>query len=269
MKLQVLAQGNSKSAEVELPRQFSEEVRPDLIKRAVLAIQANAQQPYGANPRAGLRVSAEISKRRKNYRGSYGHGISRVPRKIMSRRGTRMMWIGAEIPGTVGGRRAHAPKAGTDRSQKINKKENRKAIRSALAATVSQELVKGRGHDVPDSYPFVLDAKFEALEKTKDVKAALKAFGLDKELARVDKKTTRPGKGKLRGRRFVSKKGPLIVVSEKSKLSKSAQNIPGVDIVDIKALNAELLAPGAVPGRLTLFTQGAIEALGKEKLFMY
>ena len=82
-----------------------------LIKRAVLTLQNNKRQRYGANPEAGKKVSAALSKRRRKYRGSYGHGISRVPRKILSRRGTSMNWQGAFAPGTVGGRRAHPPKA--------------------------------------------------------------------------------------------------------------------------------------------------------------
>ena len=49
---------------------------------------------------------------------------------------------------------------------------------------------------------------------------------------------------------------------------KCASNIPGIDIVEVKNINAELLAPGAVPGRLTIWSEAAIEKLGKEKLFM-
>ena len=48
---------------------------------------------------------------------------------------------------------------------------------------------------------------------------------------------------------------------------KAADNIPGIDVVKVNDINVELLAPGKVPGRLTLWTAGAIEALEKEKLF--
>ena len=57
--------------------------------------------------------------------------------------------------------------------------------------------------------------------------------------------------------------GPLIVVVEKKGLAKAAANLPGVDIVTVKALSTELLAPGASPGRLTLWTSGALEQLDK------
>ena len=68
-------------------------------------------------------------------------------------------------------------------------------------------------------------------------------------------------------RRYKKKVGPLIVVSDKCNLEK-CRNLPGVEIVRIKSVNAELLAPGTEPGRLTLFTKSAIEKLGREKLFM-
>jgi large subunit ribosomal protein L4e len=217
---------------------------------------------------AGKRASANLSKRRRKYRGMYGFGISRTPRKILSRRGTRMYWVGAVSPNTVGGRRAHPPKSEKILSKKINKKERKKAIRIGISATIIGELVKSRGHVIPEIYPFVLDKNFEDLKKTKEVRDVLKNFGLGKELERIDKKKIRAGRGKTRGRRYRMKKGPLIVISKQSSVTKAIDNIPGVEIVDVKNLNAELLAPGEVPGRLTLWTLSAIETLEKEKLFL-
>jgi large subunit ribosomal protein L4e len=268
MKVNVISSSKEKKKDVELPTQFNEEVRPDLISRAVLAIQSNKKQPYGASPEAGKRASAIISKRRHDYRGSYGHGISRVPRKILSRHGTRMHWVGAFAPGTVGGRRAHPPKASKVWAQKVNKKERRKAIRSAIAATIIKDIVKERGHKVPDDYPFVLESNIEELNKTKDIKTMMEKLGLNDELTRSSVKKVRAGKGKSRGRKYNKRVGPLFVVSKECKLMKSASNIPGVDIVEVKNINAELLAPGAIPGRLTIWSEAAIEKLGKEKLFV-
>lgn len=268
MKVSILSQSKEKKKDIELPSQFNECVRPDLIARAVLAIQSNKRNRYGASPEAGKRASAEISRRRHNYRGSYGHGISRVPRKILSRRGTRFNWVGAFAPGTVGGRRAHAPKAEKSFSQKINKREGKKAIRSAIAATIVKDIVKERGHKVPDDYPFVLESNIEEISKTKDIKNMLEKLGLKEELVRSSVKKVRAGKGKGRGRKYKKRVGPLFVVSKECKLSKSANNIPGIDIVEVKDINAELLAPGTAPGRLTLWSEAAVEKLGKEKLFM-
>lgn len=268
MKLAVLNVAKTELSKKEVPAQFAEEIRPDIIKRAVEKLQAERRQPYGAMPGAGQRASAKISRRRHNYKGSYGHGISRVPRKILSHRGTQFNWAGAVAPGTVGGRRAHPPKAEKIWSIKINKKENRKAIRSAMAATLVKELVEKRGHKVPDNYPFVVESKFEDLDKTKEVRNALEKLGLKAELTRSSKRKIRPGKGKLRGRKYKTKKGPLLVVSKNCNVMRAARNILGIDIVEVNKLNAELLAPGNDIGRLTIFTESSIDRLQKEKLFM-
>ncbi|MBW2966030.1 50S ribosomal protein L4 [Candidatus Woesearchaeota archaeon] len=268
MKLKILTKEGNEKGSQDLPNQFNEPVRVDLIKRAVLSLQSIKRQRYGADPEAGIRASVILSKRRRKYRGMYGHGISRTPRKILSRSGTQFNWQGAFAPNTVGGRRAHPPKAEKEWEKKINKKERRKAIRSALAATINKNLVIERGHLIPDNYPFVLESDIESLDKTKQVLDLLKKFGFEKELERVGEKTIRAGRGKLRGRKYRKKKGLLIVISKECKFGKAVRNIPGVEAINVNAINTELLAPGTIPGRMTLFTQAALERLEKEKLFM-
>lgn len=268
MKIPVFNIQNQKTGEKELPPQFNEPYRPDLIKRAVLVLQSKSRQSYGASPEAGKRHSAELSRRRRKYRGAYGHGISRVTRKIMTRRGTRFYWVGATSPNTRGGRRAHPPKAEKGWEQKLNQKENRKAIRSALAAVFDKELVEKRGHKIPQSYPFTVDSDIEKLTKTKELKETLERLDFRAELQRSLIKKIRAGIGKLRGRKYRRKKGLLLVVGNDCPLLKGAKNIPGLDIVKPNQLNAELLAPGAKPGRIALFTENAINLMEKNKLFM-
>lgn len=267
MKVEVLSLTKTSIGKKDLPIQFSEPLRPDIIKRAVEAIRSAKRQKYGSDPEAGMKASAELSRRRRKYRGSYGFGISRVPRKILSRRGTRFNWVGAVAPGTVGGRKAHPPKSYKAWIKKINKKERRKAIRSALAATMMPEIVKARGHMLPENYPFIIESKAEALSKTKEVIDMLKNLGFKEELARTENRKVRAGKGKSRGRKYKAKRGMLLVVSGDCPLLKSAKNILGVDAVEIKDINAELLAPGADPGRLAVFTDKAIDLLAQKALF--
>ena len=268
MELNIISLDNKAKGKKKLPTQFAEPVRTDLIKRAVHTIQSNKRQPYGAYDHAGQGHAARTRKRRRRYRGSYGIGIARVTRKVMSRRGSRFTWTGAVAPGTVGGRRAFPPLADKKWNKKINDKERRKAIRSALAAVMQPELVKERGHKIPEAYPFIIDDSIETLEKTKKVKQVLQTLGLTEELARASIKKVRAGKGTMRSRKYKTKKGPLLVVADKCKLLKTAQNIPGIEVITINKINAELLAPGAHPGRATLFTEGAITKLEKDKLFM-
>src|SRR3989338_4150198 len=189
---------------ISLPEQFEEEVNQDLIKRAVITVQQNSRQRYGAFEEAGKRSSAKLSKRRRNYRGSYGKAISRVQRKIMWRRGSQFGWEGAFAPGTRGGRKAHPPKSEKSFLIKINKKERRKAIRSAIAATAMKELVSTR-HKLPkvvNALPIILESKFESLNKTKNIKELLLKLGLKDELERINKKKIRAGKGRKRNRKY-------------------------------------------------------------------
>ena len=256
------------SAKHKLPSQFGEKVRPDLIERAVHSIQSKARQPYARDPEAGKRVSADLRKRRRKYRGSYGKGISRIKRKIMSRNGMQMQWVGAFAPQAVGGRRAHPPKIEKVWALKINDKERRKAIRSALAATMFKEIVIARGHKVPANYPFIVESDVQEVKKTAQIKKVLELWGFSDDLARAAFKRIRAGRGKSRGRKHKKAKTILVVVDGPCPLSKSLKNIPGVDVVSVTELNASVLAPGGVPGRATVFTKKAIDKLEKEKLYL-
>ncbi len=267
MKIPLFSLEKKKSGERKLPAQLLEPYRPDLIQRAVRALQSASRQAYGKKIMAGMRHSTTVSKRRRDYKTSYGVGMSRAARKVLSKRGTRMFWVGAFSPQATGGRRAHPPKAEKNYLQKINEKENRKALRSAAAATFSKMLVQQRGHKVPEEYPFIIETSFEQLSTTKKVEECLQRLGFADELLRAAERKVRAGKGKLRGRKYQQKKSALIVVGEKCPLMSAARNLPGIEVVPVKEINAELLAPGAFPGRVALWTQAALDELEKENLF--
>jgi large subunit ribosomal protein L4e len=267
-KLAIYSLDGKAGTQKQLPKQFDEPVRTDLIQKAVRVLQANARQVYGADPEAGKKHAVYVSRRRRDYRGSYGHGISRVPRKVMSRRGMRMNWVGAFAPGTVGGRRAHPPKAEKQWDLKINKKENRKAIRAAISATLVKELVAARGHKAPTTYPFILADAVEQISKTKDLVASLEQLGFTDELGRASEKKHNSGRAKARGRATKQRTSILLVVSADAPVMLAAQNIPGVDAVAVNELNAELLAPGTHPGRLTLFSESALKVMEEKNLFL-
>ena len=266
MKLPVLDLEAKKVGELELPKHIVEVVRPDIIKKVVVALQLSRKQPYGASEEAGKRHSAKLYRRRRVFRTAYGYGISRVPRKILSRRGSQFYWQGAFAPGTVGGRRAHPPKPEKDCEKKINKKERRKAIRSALIACFDKELVSKR-HKIPEEYPFVIVDDLESITKTTQARKVLEKLGFKEEINRLKKKKVRAGKGKNRGRKYRKKTGPLIITSKKTQLEKAVSNL-GFDVVDVKSLNPELLAPGAEPGRAIIITKSAVELIEKEGLFV-
>ena len=267
MKADVYNIDGTKSGNIELPSQFSEPLRKDLIQRAFLAIRANKRQAYGSYPTAGQRQSAKLSRRRRKFKGAYGKAISRAPRKTIWRRGSHFGWVGAFAPGTYKGRIAHPPKAYKILDEKINKKENRKAIRSALSAVINENIVKERGH-LFKYLPLVIDNKLYDFKKTKDLVKFLEKLGLENELERIKEKNVRSGQGSKRNRKYRIKKGPLIVIGKKSQVSKILSSIRGLDCVLVNNINVELLAPGGNPGRLTLFTRDAIEEMQKSSLFL-
>ena len=267
-KVTIYGTDGKAGAQVALPKQFAEPIRTDLIKKAVLAVQSKTRQPYGADPQAGRRHSVDVSRRRRDYRGSYGKGISRVPRKVMSRRGGQFQWEGAFAPGTKGGRRAHPPKSEKDWTKKINVKENRKAIRSAIAATLDTALAKARGHIAPTTYPFAVADGIEHITKTKELRAALLALGFEQELSRAAEVQSRGGLAATRGRSRKIRKSILIVASSAdAPIVLATKNILGVEACGVNELSAEMLAPGAQAGRLTLFTVGALKVMEDNKLF--
>jgi len=247
---------------IDLPSVFQSPVRIDLIRRAVRAFQANRRQPYGPNRKAGMRHSVRWSGK--------GQGVSRAPRI----RGTM---IGAQAPGTVGGRKGHGPKPWADWSMKINHKERLRARNAAIAALHVADTVSRRGHrfESDRTLPIVVENGLEALwedlagkkgeERVKATKRGaevLKALGVYGDIERATAGThIRAGRGKLRGRRYRTPTSVLLVAAKPEGVARVFRNFPGVVVVAPSGLNAEILAPGGDPGRLAIFTEDALETL--------
>lgn len=248
MKAKVLSLKGEVTEEIELPDVFYEEFRPDIIKKAVLAIQSHRRQPYGPNPLSGINYAWE------NW--GPGHGYARVPRWKLGRRAV-------VVPQAVGGRRAHPPKPERKWAEKINRKEMRKALRSAIAATANEEIVRSRNHLFEGELPKIVSDDISSVKRTKEIAEILRAIGVYADVERAkERKRYRAGKGKMRGRRYVAKKSILLVVDKDEGVLRAAKNLPGVDAVLVKDLNVELLAPGCHAGRLTVWTKSAVEYLG-------
>ncbi len=244
MRAKVLDLNGEVAKEIDLPRTFDESYRPDIIKKAVLAAQANRRQAYGPNSNSGIKTSAESW-------GS-GRGVAQVPRLKNSSRVAR-------VPQAVGGRRAHPPKPEKVFSEKINIKERRKAIRSAIAATSVLGLVKARGHRYEGNLPLIVVDAFQELSKTKEIAGVLQQLQVWEDVIKAKNgRKIRAGKGKRRGRRYKNKKSVLIV---STKPLVAARNLSGVDVATVNNLNIEVLAPGVRGGRLTIWTESAVNEL--------
>lgn len=253
--------------EINLPKVFSHPIREDLILRAFLAIKSHKRQPYGPGELSGLRTSAHYHGERRERYSMMNRGIARHQR-LHGKTVPGLFWQARIAPQTKGGRPSHPPLPEKNWYQKINKKEKIKAIASAIAATAVLDLVKNKHRlDGLKELPIVVEDGIENVSKTKEVTEFLEAIGLKEELERLKERKIRAGKGKMRGRKYKKKKGILFVVKNDEKIKKAIENIPGCEVVRVKDLSVEHLAPGGKPGRLTVFTKGAIEELEKMEKF--
>ena len=255
MKTTLYSSKGEKKSQIELPGFFSIRVREDIVKKYFEADKFI--QPYASFIRAGLRQSASgtISHKRHDWKGHYGRGISRVPRKTMWRRGTQFFWVGANVPGTRQGRRAHPPK-GIGAAKKINKKEIVLAFNSAMAATANKNFILKRYAtlDKIDNTPFVIES---LPTKTKELRAAITSILGEASKLAFKNKEVRAGKGKTRGRKYKSNAGALIVISPEEKAKFSG--------IEIKTTSDISIADFYPLGRLTIYTKKAIEELSKDK----
>jgi len=239
---------------LELPNCFDTPLRRDLIRRAVVAIQSGTFQPQGRDPMAGKRTTAQSI--------GVGHAMSRVPRVKGDRypRGN----LAAFAPNTVKGRLTWPPVSSKTLRKKVNRKELKLAMLSAVAATTSGELVRARGHRIPPDVelPLIVSNDVEQLTESSEAMKILKNFKIWDDVEYASKRRYRGGRGSIRGRPHKHSVSVLMVVEKKQGVQRAFRNFQGVTVVDVASLNVCDLAPGTHPGRLTIWTQSAIKSLG-------
>ena len=232
-------------------------VRTDVISKTVRADQLSRRQAYGSDVLAGKRTSAHYHGKREYRYTMMNKEMSRIPR-IHGAVGS-LAYTARFAPHAVKGRRAHPPKASKDWTRKINARERAAALRHALRASCNLTYVNKRGHRCTEA-PLVFVDAFEQLNKTQKIYTLLHKLIPD-ELKRCEERKVRAGRGTMRGRRYRSKTGPLVVVSRACPAERAAAGIPGVDVQRVDALDIEALAPGAIPGRLIIITQAGFSRL--------
>ncbi len=242
----VIGPDGKPAGEIILPSAFDTPLRQDAISKAVIVEQSHRFQPQGRNPMAGKRTTAEGF--------GVGRGISRVPR--IGGHGP-LSGQAAFAPGTRGGRLAFPPLSSANPSKRINKKERRLALRSALAATAVKEMVKKRGHRFEDDLelPLVVTDDIEKVTKASEAKKVLVSLGLWEDIAKVIR-SRESHRGHTR-----HAVGPLVVVGGFQGAQRAFRNFEGVDVVRAQDLSVEDLAPGTHPGRLTVWSESAIKTI--------
>jgi len=140
----------------------------------------------------------------------------------------------------------------------------RYAIVSAVAASAVPSLVFARGHKVQEveDIPLVVPSEVESYTQTKQAVALLKKIGAFEDVDRVKESVAvRAGQGKMRNRRYVHRRGPLVVYANDQGVVKAFRNLPGVDLVSINKLSILQLAPGGHLGRFVIWTKAAFSQL--------
>ena len=115
----------------------------------------------------------------------------------------------------------------------MNIKEKRYAVCSALAASAVPALLLARGHRVEGvpEVPLVVDDSASSIKKTAKAVELLKQLGAYSDIEKVKaSRNVRSGKGKMRNRRYVQRRGPLVVYSEDNGVTRAFRNIPGVEL---------------------------------------
>jgi len=150
--------------------------------------------------------------------------------------------------------------------RKVNTNQKRYAVASAIAASALPSLVMARGHlisKVPE-FPLVVDQKNNGISKTKDAVALLQSIGGYDDVEKAkNSHQIRAGAGKMRNRRYTSRRGPLVVYAGdgKNTICRAFRNLPGVDLAHVDRLNLLQLAPGGHLGRFIIWTADAFKRL--------
>jgi len=213
MKVNTLSINGSTEKELELPLIFSTPFRKDLIHKAFVNLDSHRFQKQGRHPTAGMDMVARSAD------PPTGHGQARIAR-LRGGGGGRQGQAGG-VASTRGGRQAHPPKAEKVIYKKLNKKENKLALCSAIAATASKQLVESRGHKIEniDSFPIIVSDSLESISTPKEMNKIFDALNLTQDVKRLESRKPRSGKSALRGRKKKVGKSILVVAKNPKKLS--------------------------------------------------
>jgi len=240
---------------VTLAAVFTAPIRSDIVHDVHTRMAKNKRQPYAVSKYAGHQTSAE----------SWGTGraVARIPR--VSGGGTHRAGQGAFGNMCRGGRMFAPTKTWRRWHKRISITQKRFALVSALAASALPALVMARGHRIQHipEVPLIVDNKvIDNIDKTSKAIQLLKTLHAYADVEKVKHtKKLRRGKGKMRNRRYVQRRGPLIVYNEKTTLTKAFRNLPGIELVSVSRLNLLQLAPGGHLGRFIIWAKDAFEKL--------
>ena len=251
MKVPVLGLDGDASGKIELPPVFLTPFRKDLIHKAFTNLNSHGFQPQGRHPTAGMDVVARSND------PPTGRAQSRIA-KMRGGGGGRQGQAGG-VASVRGGRQAHPPNVYKTIYKKLNKKENKLALCSAIAATANKELVESRGHKTGKlTLPLIVSNDIESISNAAELKETLESLDLMNDIKRLEARKPRTGKSALRGRSKKVGKSVLFVAKNPENLKKACGAFLGVEAKSARELSVLDLAPGSVPIRLVVYSKTAI-----------
>ncbi|PAA93421.1 hypothetical protein BOX15_Mlig005340g1, partial [Macrostomum lignano] len=247
-------EGEKAGTSLGLPAVFRAPIRPDILNFVHDQMRKNTRQPYAVHVKAGHQVSAE----------SWGTGraVARIPR--VRGGGTSRSGQGAFGNMCRGGRMFAPTKTWRKWHRRINVQQRRFAVASAIAATGVTSLVLARGHRIEkiSEVPLVVSDSVQDLKKTKEAVAFLKRVKAWPDIQKVyASQRFRAGRGKMRNRARIQKRGPLVIYAKDNGLCRAFRNIPGITLINVSRLNLLKLAPGGHLGRFVIWTESAFRQL--------
>ncbi|XP_078666255.1 large ribosomal subunit protein uL4-like [Branchiostoma floridae x Branchiostoma belcheri] len=246
--------GESTAVTVTMPAVMKAPIRPDIVQSVHANVRKNSRQPYCVSKLAGHQTSAE----------SWGTGraVARIPR--VRGGGTHRSGQGAFGNMCRGGRMFAPTKTWRRWHRRVNIHQRRYAICCALSASALPALVMAKGHRIEEipEVPLVVGDKVQEMKKTKEAVQLLRKLKAWNDIQKVyNSKRIRAGKGKMRNRRFVKKRGPCIIYDKDNGIVRAFRNIPGVTLLPVDKLNLLKIAPGGHVGRFIIWTESAIQKL--------
>ena len=243
-----------KDKNICLPYVFKAPIRPDVVNEVHQLMRRNNRQPYAVSEQAGHQTSAE----------SWGTGraVARIPR--VRGGGTHRSGQGAFGNMCRGGRMFAPTKTYRRWHRKINVNLRRYALVSAIAASGVPALVQSKGHviDGVSEFPLVVSDDVQKLQKTKQAVAFLRRLKVWADIQKVyNSRRFRAGRGTMRDRRRIARRGPLIVYYKDGGLRRAFRNIPGIETMNVDKMNLLKLAPGGHVGRFVIWTESAFARL--------
>jgi large subunit ribosomal protein L4e len=246
--------GDATGRQITTPAVLLAPIRPDVVSFVHMEMLKNGRQPYAVSTKAGHQTSAE----------SWGTGraVARIPR--VSGGGTNRSGQGAFGNMCRGGRMFAPTKTWRRWHRRINVNQRRYALTSALAASAIPSLVLSKGHRIEQipEVPLVLSDKVQEIKKTKEAVTVLHKLKIWPDIEKVkSSRRFRAGIGKMRNRRRIQRRGPIVIYSQDNGITRAFRNIPGITLINVDRLNLLKLAPGGHVGRFCIWTESAFKKL--------